>query len=92
MTDGLVKHEGVVSINGVPAHPSTNAAEGNMCMFFFVIFFSFPFFCALCTKARSTRRAFSHLRSGDRVQARCGSRLLAAAASIPFVGGGECGT
>lgn len=47
MTDGLVKHEGVVSINGVPAHPSTNAAEGNMCMFFFVIFFSFPFFFLL---------------------------------------------
>lgn len=89
MTDGLVKHEGVVSINGVAAHPSTNAAEGNMCMFFFVIFISFPFFfCGLCTAhARGTRRAPSHLRSGDRARARRGSRLLAAVASIPFVGG-----
>lgn len=32
MTDGFVKHEGVVSINGVPPHPS-NATDSNVCTF-----------------------------------------------------------
>lgn len=61
-----------------------------MHVFFLSYFFLFLFFfCALCTThARGTRRALSHLRSGDRARARRGSRLLAAVASIPFVGGG----
>lgn len=32
MTDGLVKHEGVVSINDVPPYPSTDS-DSNMCTF-----------------------------------------------------------
>jgi len=36
MTDGLVKHEGVVSINDVPPHPS-DATDRNMCTFLSVI-------------------------------------------------------
>lgn len=36
MTDGLVKHEGVVSINDVPPHPST-ATDSNMCTFLSVM-------------------------------------------------------
>lgn len=32
MTDGFVKHEGVVSINGVPPHPS-NVTDSNVCTF-----------------------------------------------------------
>lgn len=47
MTDGLVKHEGVVSINDVPPHPST-PTDSNMCTFLSVL----P--CAHHTRAHAT--------------------------------------